>query len=256
MIVTQNTTRLERGSAACACAESNPSGVRRVFWGLRGSLFACGAITTQQFQQPNAQGPSREHTSTCWLSLLEQSRSWALLHDPEQKDVIVMSLRKKSLTLFLAGTALAVFRAARGQAFVLYDTSPPFCFSGDAPAGFMFPARAPPPRSCRSCCSSASRTPRSFIGSPAPTSVPPLRPLHLGVVRGSSSGRRRFGRSSGDTARFSTGGGGEPRGPGTQQLSRQAKLAISILIDLIGMSSFALPGVGEVSIASVASLAR
>lgn len=40
---------------------------------------------------------------------------------------------------------------------------------------------------------------------------------------------------------------GEPMGPGTQQLSRQAKLAISILIDLIGMSSYALPGVGEVS---------
>ncbi|CAM9594947.1 unnamed protein product [Ectocarpus sp. 12 AP-2014] len=38
---------------------------------------------------------------------------------------------------------------------------------------------------------------------------------------------------------------GEPRGPGTQQLSRQAKLAISVLIDLIGMSSYALPGVGE-----------
>ncbi|CAB1100012.1 unnamed protein product [Ectocarpus sp. CCAP 1310/34] len=38
---------------------------------------------------------------------------------------------------------------------------------------------------------------------------------------------------------------GEPMGPGTQQLSRQAKLAISVLIDLIGMSSYALPGVGE-----------
>lgn len=36
-------------------------------------------------------------------------------------------------------------------------------------------------------------------------------------------------------------------GPGTQSLSRQAKLAVSILIDLIGMSSYALPGLGEVS---------
>lgn len=45
------------------------------------------------------------------------------------------------------------------------------------------------------------------------------------------------------------GGGGE--GPGTQQLSRQAKLAISVLIDLIGMSSFALPGIGEVGVAVV-----
>lgn len=36
-------------------------------------------------------------------------------------------------------------------------------------------------------------------------------------------------------------------GPGTQNLSRQAKLAISVLIDLIGMSSYALPGIGEAS---------
>lgn len=41
------------------------------------------------------------------------------------------------------------------------------------------------------------------------------------------------------------GRGGEGGG-GTQQLSREAKLAISILIDLIGMSSYALPGLGEV----------
>eukprot|EP00904_Undaria_pinnatifida_P005862 jgi/Undpi1/2405/HiC_scaffold_13.g05786.m1 len=40
-------------------------------------------------------------------------------------------------------------------------------------------------------------------------------------------------------------GGGGGQGSGTQQLSRQAKLAISVLIDLIGMSSFALPGIGE-----------
>lgn len=47
------------------------------------------------------------------------------------------------------------------------------------------------------------------------------------------------------------GGGGGGEGPGTQQLSRQAKLAISVLIDLIGMSSFALPGIGEVGMAVV-----
>lgn len=46
-------------------------------------------------------------------------------------------------------------------------------------------------------------------------------------------------------------GGGGGQGPGTQQLSRQAKLAISVLIDLIGMSSFALPGVGEVGVVVV-----
>lgn len=42
-----------------------------------------------------------------------------------------------------------------------------------------------------------------------------------------------------------TGQGGEG-GSGTQQLSRETKLAISILIDLIGISSYALPGLGEV----------
>lgn len=42
------------------------------------------------------------------------------------------------------------------------------------------------------------------------------------------------------------GGGGQQQGPGTQQLSRQAKLAISVLIDLVGMSSYAVPGLGEV----------
>lgn len=34
--------------------------------------------------------------------------------------------------------------------------------------------------------------------------------------------------------------------PGTQGLSRQAKLAISVLIDLIGASSYVVPGLGEV----------
>lgn len=46
-------------------------------------------------------------------------------------------------------------------------------------------------------------------------------------------------------------GGGGGQGSGTQQLSRQAKLAISVLIDLIGMSSFALPGIGEVGVMGV-----
>jgi len=49
----------------------------------------------------------------------------------------------------------------------------------------------------------------------------------------------------------SGGGSGAPtpNGPGTPNLSREAKLLISVLIDVIGVSSFAVPGVGEVSLA-------
>lgn len=42
--------------------------------------------------------------------------------------------------------------------------------------------------------------------------------------------------------------------PGTQGLSRQTKLAISVLIDLIGVSSYAVPGLGEVSSRGLISL--
>eukprot|EP00752_Nemacystus_decipiens_P007129 g6385.t1 len=68
---------------------------------------------------------------------------------------------------------------------------------------------------------------------------------------GSSSGR--WGSGSGSSSSGSTtvlfvadgGGAPTPNGPGTQNLSREAKLAISVLIDIIGVSSFAVPGVGE-----------
>ncbi|CAN0432348.1 unnamed protein product [Ascophyllum nodosum] len=52
-------------------------------------------------------------------------------------------------------------------------------------------------------------------------------------------------RSTHTTLREKPGSGGQ--GPGTQQLSREAKLAISVLIDLIGMSSYTVPGLGELS---------
>ena len=51
-------------------------------------------------------------------------------------------------------------------------------------------------------------------------------------------------RSTHTTLREKPGSGGQ--GPGTQQLSRQAKLAISVLIDEIGVSSYTVPGLGEV----------
>ena len=40
--------------------------------------------------------------------------------------------------------------------------------------------------------------------------------------------------------------GSRGRGPGTQHLSRKSKLAMSVLIDLIGMSSYLLPVLGQV----------
>lgn len=93
------------------------------------------------------------------------------------------------------------------------------------------------------CCSSREQRPRRLTAVTmllAPScSRPPLR-----AWKTDSSSRS----SSSSTALFADGGGwDDPMGPGTQKLSRQAKLAISILIDLIGMSSYALPGVGEVN---------
>lgn len=71
-----------------------------------------------------------------------------------------------------------------------------------------------------------------------------MRPLTTGL------GRRRaspavvaLGAASGPG-----GGGTDGRGgvEGKQELSRQAKLWISVMIDLVGISSYALPGLGEV----------
>ena len=117
-------------------------------------------------------------------------------------------------------------------------------------------------RSCR--LSSVSQdTPLNMFQTQSPTSTdaqtPPLtshrgrneikgRGNLLNTVSSPSPSFRRLSssvrRSTHTTLREKPGSGGQ--GPGTQQLSREAKLAISVLIDLIGMSSYTVPGLGEV----------
>ena len=79
--------------------------------------------------------------------------------------------------------------------------------------------------------------------------TPSFRP-HRARRTSGRSGRRGSNGSSSSTELFAADGGGAPtpNGPGTQNLSREAKLAISVLIDIIGVSSFAVPGVGEVNV--------
>ncbi|CAM9841120.1 unnamed protein product [Scytosiphon promiscuus] len=149
----------------------------------------------------------------------------------------------------LAGLAWAFCLAARGQAFVAHHSPlPSFSGAESVPRSFpryqhresiMLPAPGPPPRHC---CSSARRT--RGLGAVAPSMLTSSPSSSRSRRAGGGAGSSSSSSSSSSTALFAE-GGGEPMGPGTQQLSRQAKLAISVLIDLIGMSSYALPGVGE-----------
>ncbi|CAN0086910.1 unnamed protein product [Pylaiella littoralis] len=148
-----------------------------------------------------------------------------------------------SVTPLLAGTLLATCLIARGEAFIAPSKAAPLHLPlqhqhqrhYDDMAGHSL-----------LCCRTSSITSRKQQPlHTAAVSMPLAPPL---CTRPPLTARRTrsAGGSSSTTALYANGGGMDnPQGPGTQQLSRQAKLAISILIDLIGMSSYALPGLGE-----------
>lgn len=149
------------------------------------------------------------------------------------------------VTPLLAGTLLATCLIARGEAFIAPSKAAPLHLPlqhqhqrrYDDMAGHSLLC-------CRTSSSITSRKQQPLHT--AAVSMPLAPPL---CTRPPLTARRTrsAGSSSSTTALFANGGGMDnPQGPGTQQLSREAKLAISILIDLIGMSSYALPGLGEV----------
>lgn len=115
----------------------------------------------------------------------------------------------------------------RGEAFI---ASPPSLSALQRQRSTLEPATVNAAQLAHPSCREQQLRPPSLL----PSTVP-LHPRSTRAMRKRSSSTVLFARE------------GEPMGPGTQQLSRQAKLAISVLIDLIGMSSYALPGVGEVS---------
>lgn len=133
----------------------------------------------------------------------------------------------------LSGTLLAACVITGGEAFV-GSTS----LVSKAPLQQQQQHRRRDPRMHRRC----STLPVAMLG-------PQSRPRRARrMSSGSLDGRGGCSTTSRRTALFSTEGGAPtPTGPGTQNLSREAKLAISVLIDIIGVSSFAVPGVGEVS---------
>lgn len=100
----------------------------------------------------------------------------------------------------------------------------------------------------RSRCLRLTSIPRHL-----PSCTPPPVLFVVNQHRGETTCLRRAGASSLRTgvAQRRTELRAKPRTdgqePGTQGLSRQTKLAISVLIDLVGVSSYVVPGLGEVS---------
>lgn len=131
------------------------------------------------------------------------------------------------LSRVLYGSLLAIGSIAGGEAFVVRGEA--FFFTRHAQGGSAAAGHR------------AVTAQKTTIA----TLVPSWRPLCVGGTPDATSSSRS------STLLFAEGPSGAPtpNGPGTPNLSREAKLLISVLIDVIGVSSFAVPGVGEVSFA-------